>query len=38
MMNAHHYFFFTTGFFGRPGRALADGALSFSTLRPDLKA
>jgi len=37
-MNAHHYFFFTTGF-GRAGRALADGvALSFSTLRPDLKA
>src|SRR5712692_5330833 len=26
MMNAHHYFFFTTGFFGRAGRALAAGA------------
>jgi hypothetical protein len=25
MMNAHHYFFFTTGFFGRAGRALAGG-------------
>jgi hypothetical protein len=25
MMNAHHYFFFTTGFFGRAGHTRAAG-------------
>jgi hypothetical protein len=34
MMNAHHYFFFTTGFSGRAGRAPPVAALTFSPLRP----
>jgi hypothetical protein len=38
MMNAHHYFFFTTGFFGRAGAPTPVAALGVSTLRPDLKA
>jgi hypothetical protein len=38
MMNVHHYFFFTTGFLGRAGAPSPVAALSFSTLRPDLKA
>jgi hypothetical protein len=38
MMNAHHYFFFTTGFLLGLGRALAGAVLSFLTLRPDLEA
>jgi len=38
MRNAHHYFFFTTGFLLGPGAPSPVAALSFSTLRPDLKA
>jgi hypothetical protein len=35
MMNAHHYFFFTTGFFGRAG---LPAPAATPTLRPDAKA
>jgi len=38
MVNAHHYFFFTTGFLAGHGHALAGGGSVFSTLRPDPKA
>jgi hypothetical protein len=38
MMNAHHYFFFTTGSLVGPGAPSPAAALSFSTLRPDPKA
>jgi hypothetical protein len=38
MMNAHHYFFFTTGFLVGPGVPSPAAAPSFSTLRPDPKA
>jgi hypothetical protein len=38
MMNAHHYFFFTTGFLVGPGAPSPPAAQSFSTLRPDPKA
>jgi hypothetical protein len=38
MMNAHHYFFFTTGFFARAVAPSPAVAPDFSPLRSDAKA